>query len=281
MKGRIDDIAAKVCSAIGLRPGPLECLAGVDAIEIKEKVQFLEAFSAWLGHEIEMANKYVITAKGGRDSLFYVAETTGFLGRNMKSCFGDCVPWSADVWYAQALGKERAYELEMLPGCSCCCFCFRPYVEMREADLEDGSNGAVVGAIRSDFPLFCGPNFTVLNHEGTEVLTAFAGCCQCGYWCPCPCGPCKTMDFAVTDVESGDLVATLTKKVPGLLSFLFASDVDNYDVDFHAVQSPTNRALLMALTLFIDFRFFNQNASPGMAKKAAEVVGVGKDKDDS
>lgn len=145
---------------------------------------------------------------------------------------------------------------------------------MREADIAEGVNGKVIGTIRSNFPFFCGPSFTVLDHEGAEVLTAFAGCCQCGYWCPCPCGPCQTLDFAVTDVESGDSVATLTKRVPGLLKFLYASDVDNYDVEFSAVQSPTNRALLIALTLFIDFRFFNQNASPGMAKTAADLAGA-------
>lgn len=51
------------------------------------------------------------------------------------------------------------------------------------------------------------------------------------------------------------------KKVPSCCTFFLAPDVDNYKVEFGKVQHPEYRALLIAMAIFIDFRYFNENSN--------------------
>ncbi|CAE7204857.1 Plscr1 [Symbiodinium sp. KB8] len=75
--------------------------------------------------------------------------------------------------------------------------------------------------------------------------------------CSLPCGPCSELSFDVLDVRTGAKVASIQKQVPSLWTWMFASDVDNYKIQFGMIQDPAWKALLLSFTIYMDFLFFN------------------------
>mmetsp|Transcript_76420 Transcript_76420/g.181780 ORF Transcript_76420/g.181780 Transcript_76420/m.181780 type:complete len:247 (+) Transcript_76420:173-913(+) len=223
-----------------------------EGLKIVEQVRMLEAATAALGQEVELANKYKVYAKDGREQLFLAEESTGCCQRQMKQCCGDCAPWSVKIKHTKGRRDEEVLRMERPFTMTCCCF-NRPIVTVR--DMDDN----VIGSIRDPWHL-CDNDFTIRDAQGEPRITANGGCCQWGLCLPLPCGPCSVVDFPLKDT-SGTLVGNITKKVPGICKWCFASDVDNYHVDFPALKAPADRLLTMALAIFIDFRMFNNNRS--------------------
>lgn len=230
----------------------MECLSGLQRIEVREKASMIEAVTALLGSEIEMANKYQIF-NGEGAPIFYAAEQTDFCTRQAKSCCPDCAPWNVDILYVEGGAQMLAFKLER--GCTWTCCCFnRPTVT-----VTDVMRGQTIGSIRDPFAC-CDLTFDLRDPQEQTVLKATGGCCQCGLCCPLPCGPCSTVSFELQD-PSGARVGDMYKKVPSCCKFLFASDVDNYKVEFGGVENPDLKALLMALAIFVDFRYFSDNSN--------------------
>jgi len=233
----------------------LKALQGVDRIEVKQRMSKLEFLTCdcW-----ESKNKYDVIANGKK--MFYAHETTGCCMRQFQNCFPDCAPWDVKIDYTGGWtpGGETAYHMKK--DCSYCTFlCFnRPVTEVTDAA------GNLVGTIVD--PCACIPTnmtFTIRDPNGTGVLWAQSGCCQWGICCPLPCGPCKYVDFPVKDA-SGNQVGQLRKQMKSCFKMLclscFFEDVENYKIDFEGVKDPRNKAMLMALAVFTDFRYFHNVA---------------------
>jgi len=229
----------------------MQVMEGVSGLTIKEKVSLVEAATALLGQEVEMANKYSILDAGTGEQIFYAVEQTDCITRQVKQCCGDCAPWSVDILLTKKGHQQKAFHMERPFTCTCCCF-NRPVVEI--SDTSGRSIGRVV-----DPCTCCAMTFHVHDAQGNDVVTADGGCCQWGICCPLPCGPCSKIDFDV--LTRGRKVGHLQKKVPGCCKFFFASDADNYHVDFGAVRDPYHKVLIMALAIFMDFRYFNNNSA--------------------
>lgn len=241
--------------------GPhLQCLARHSKIEVKEKASVIEAITALMGREVEMANRYQIFAEGGKE-IFYGAETTNCCTRQLQRLCPDCAPWNTEVLHHGEDGNyNKAFHMERPCTWTCCCF-NRPIVHMFDSMNSD----RYIGSIQDPCAL-CDLTFTVRGRDEEDVLKAKGGCCQWGLCCPLPCGPCSVVEFKVEDMQ-GKEVGNLRKKVPGCLKFLFASDVDNYEIDIGAVENPEWKALLLGLSLFIDFRYFNDNRNDNSEDK--------------
>merc|ERR1719266_1741907 len=93
-------------------PPHIACLMQHQKVEIKEKVNMIEALTAIIGQEIEMANKYKIFADGGNEELFYAVEETDCCMRQLKQCAPDCAPWKLDILYTQGGAQTLVYKLE-------------------------------------------------------------------------------------------------------------------------------------------------------------------------
>lgn len=235
--------------------GPhLACLDQHPRIEVKEKASFIEALTAALGMEIEMANRYQIFAEGGADELFYAVEQTDCCSRNAKNNCPDCAPWNVDILHHGGGGMyAKAFHMDRPCTFTCCCL-NRPEVNI--IDVMGGEQK--IGSIIDPFA-FCDLTFQIKDAAGEPVLKATGGCCQPGLICPLPCGPCSEVNFDIKDVANDRLVGNIKKKVPSCCKFMFASDVDNYYIEFGEVKDPKWKAMVMALSLFIDFRYFNDN----------------------
>ena len=244
----------------GGKAAAIAALSGVDSIEVREKASMIEGLTALMGYEFEMGNKYRVY-KDGKE-IFYAAESTGCCQRQLKSCFGDCAPWDLEMLYTENGAREKAFYMHRPFTCTLGP-CNRPVVE-----VEDAGTGETLGFIRDPCSCF-NLTFTVRDEKNDDILYANGGCCQWGLFCPLPCGPCATVKFNVTDTKGND-VGDIFKKVPGCCKFFFASDVDNYKINFQGVQKPEHKALLMALSIFIDFRYFNDNRNDEGADQPQE-----------
>lgn len=123
-------------------------------------------------------------------------------------------------------------------------------------DVNNGMTGEKIGTITDPWAC-CDMTFMLKDPTGADAISAKGGCCQLGLICPCPFGPCKEVNFAVNDAKTNEQVGNLKKIVPDCLKFMVADDVDNYEVEFGKVTDPKWKAMLIALGLFIDFRYFN------------------------
>jgi len=246
--------------------GPhMDCLAGVGSVQIQEQVNVLEAITAIIGQEIEMANKYKVLDESGNEILFAVEETD-CITRQVKQCFPDCAPWNVSMFYTQGGNNMKVLNMQRDWTCTCCCF-NRPVV-----NVTDVTSGQKLGSIQDPFAC-CDLTFNIRDPEENTVLKANGGCCQWGLCFPLPCGPCAEVNFPVVDANTDKEVGFLKKKVPGCCKFFLAPDVDNFDVSFNEVQHPQYKALLIALAIFMDFRYFNENPNDDQGGIIGAVMG--------
>mmetsp|Transcript_47876 Transcript_47876/g.126900 ORF Transcript_47876/g.126900 Transcript_47876/m.126900 type:complete len:210 (-) Transcript_47876:21-650(-) len=183
--------------------------------------------------------------------FFFAHEKTGFCKRQCQNgCIKDCVGFELDMTYTARGSHEPFLHVKRHSSCTCCCL-NRPVLE-----VTDSTTGQALGSIRNPFRC-CNLVFNMRDLNEQDVLVAEGGCCQWGLLCPLPCGPCSEVRFPIRDAQTGAPVAEIQKKVPSCLKFMFASDVDNYKIEFGNVQNPQYKALVMAMALFIDFRYFN------------------------
>jgi len=229
----------------------LQVMSNFEGLQIKEKANKIEAITALIGQEIEMPNKYRIFDQTGERELFYAVEKTDFITRQLKQCFPSCSPWSVDIFYTETGDRTLAYHLER-PWSFTAFGLNRPVV-----DVIDVPAGRKIGKITQPCTCF-NMSFAITNEDGAIPLTVDGGCCQPGLCCPLPCGPCSVVHFDVLDAKAQP-VGSLKKKLPGCCSWFFAPDVDNYHLDFPRVPEAKNRVLLMALAIFMDFRYFSNN----------------------
>jgi len=243
-------------------PPHLACIAELTKVEIREKASLIEALTAAMGQEIEMANKYRIFSDGGEEELFFAVEESSCCQRQMKQCAPDCAPWNVSILLTKDGAYTPAFKLTRPCTFTFMC-CNRPKV-----DLIDVTTDTKLGSMVDPYAC-CDMTFKIRDAEDNPVLKANGGCCQPGLICPLPCGPCAEVNFPVSDAATGEEVGHIKKKVPGCCTFFFASDVDNYYVDFGGVKNPNYKMLLIGLSIFMDFRYFNDNKNDDKGGGAA------------
>jgi len=232
----------------------MKTLDGKSDICVKERVQRLNALTCgcW-----ESAHKYdVYSGRSGSGSrIFYAEENSGCCCRQVQTMCPDCAPIEVHIDEIGYISNtDNAFKLKKDWSCTFCCI-NRPVIYMYD------KGGNKMGSIRDPCPL-CPTNMTfdIRDHEDNFLLHAESGICQWGLCCPCPCGPCKSVDFPVKD-SSGNQVGTMEKRMKGLLKMLVCSwcfeDVENYRIEFSKVEDPRQKALLMGLAIFTDFRYFS------------------------
>jgi hypothetical protein len=247
-----------------------QLLEGLGRCDVVEKMSAIEAVSAAMGQEIEMPNRYKIMADKSdpRSMLLYGVETTNMCCRQLQGgCCCLTFPWQVEIRsVTQNNEAERAFYMERPFAVTCCCF-GRPKVEIFDVrgitDDDSLNQGKKIAEITD--PCSCiHLTFEVEDGNGDHRMDVVGHGCQPGLCCPLPCGPCSKVDFDVTD-EHGNEIGDFDKVVPSCLKFLAAPDVDNYAINFSgnggSVTDPAMKLTLIALAIFMDFRFFSNNAN--------------------
>lgn len=217
-------------------------------LQIRELRNFVEAIIG-----IEMNNKYVVKDEYGAE-VFFAVENSDVCERN---CYpNDCAPWAIDI-FVIGPGGWRGNDLHRLlhieRPCTCTCACLnRPF-----AQVTDSATGELLATLSDPFAC-CDLTFSIMDHHGEPILKAVGDCCQCGMICSAPCGTCQTIDFDITDQHSGEKVGHIRKIWEcGDFCPLFFEEQDNYWIEFGMVQSTRWKAILLALGVFLDIRYFS------------------------
>eukprot|EP00746_Dinoflagellata_sp_MGD_P016456 gnl/MRDRNA2_/MRDRNA2_137173_c0_seq1.p1 gnl/MRDRNA2_/MRDRNA2_137173_c0~~gnl/MRDRNA2_/MRDRNA2_137173_c0_seq1.p1 ORF type:complete len:299 (-),score=37.66 gnl/MRDRNA2_/MRDRNA2_137173_c0_seq1:40-936(-) len=227
-------------------------LNSLPRVQIKQLRQWIEALTGF-----ERNNRYVVRTEDGRD-IFFVKENTNCCARNFLH--GACKPWSMDIYLIGPAGIAGGVE-SMVPfihierPCTCTCLCFqRP-----EVFVTNLATGAPIGSILEPFTC-CNLKFIVRDVNGANILDSTGHCCQCGLFCPCPCGGCpgNKIDFPIIDASSGSTVGHMQKIWMWGDCIQCLGEWDNYWVHFGVADNPDYKVLLMALAVFVQMRLFDR-----------------------
>lgn len=230
-------------------PAAIKKVGEYDELMVKQRMAKLEQLcSCW-----ESRNKYDIYNKGSR--IFYAEEKTGCCCRQVQATLPDCAPFEVEFDQLGYISNTDG-AIVMKKDCTCTFCCInRPVVEMFD------KSGNKFGSIKDPCPLCPGNmNFELRDHEDNRVLYAESGLCQWGICCPCPCGPCKKVEFPVKD-NDGNEVGMMEKHMKGWLKMFCCSscfeDVENYKVISKKIPGAREKTLLLGLAIFTDFRYFS------------------------
>jgi hypothetical protein len=188
-----------------------------------------------------------------------------FKAKEKSSCFskqcltGDCRPFKLEVKLSddnESLDGEHFLRLDR--PCQCTVLCWnRP--ELNVYYVEDGKD-EFIGKIVNPF-LCCACNLIneIYDKHGNKKFVVDGSCCQLGLWCKgYPCSACETIDFDLKN-PTGEVISNIKKKSPGCLKAAF-SDADNFAIHFPKGATSEDKALIMAATLFMDYRYFEEKA---------------------
>jgi len=226
----------------------------LEGLKIQEKASLLESVALSQGLNVATPNRYRIMDPDGKD-LFYALEKTHWIFQQLKLAFPDCMPWHIRFFSTSTGHGEHLFDMHRAATCTFCCF-NRPRAKIIAAETDE-----VIGSITD--PCKCiRMKVTARSPNNDLLMIADGGCCQPGLLCPCPFGPCRYIRWKLKTASGGE-IGRLEKEIQfGFLGWkaAFAKNADNYYIDFSGMADPTLKAMAMAVAIFIDFRFYSNNA---------------------
>ena len=227
----------------------------VPGIFVKQKMEWLEIFSG-----CETENKYKVYAcdvAGNKEGhpLFKCREKSTCIQRQCLP--GDCRKFKLDVTH-DSEGKfsmDGEIFLEVIRPFKFTCFCFqRPFVEV---NYREGGKNQYIGRILHNFDL-CNMHMTLLDKTNKERYTIVGSIFQIGLMNQrgCPCKGCQQAFCFIHD-NTGEIVGIIEKRGKGFKGMI--SDADNFSILFPIKSTLEERACILAATLFLDFRYFEDN----------------------
>lgn len=118
-------------------------------------------------------------------------------------------------------------------------------------------SNAKIGSVQDPWSC-CDTTFVIYDENDNAILKVHGSCCQCGKFCSCPCGPCKSIKYHITAVKDNQDVGLLERTFR-LANLTSLTDADNYVVHFEKIADPKWKALVMATAIFLDMRYFEES----------------------
>ncbi|KAF4666224.1 COP9 signalosome complex subunit 4 [Perkinsus olseni] len=226
----------------------MQVVAGLKRVQVRELRQMLEAITGF-----EQRNKYIVKDEAGRE-LFYAVEESNACERN---CYPpDCAPWDLHIYVLgpKGLQGDLIHWLTVHRPCTCTCLCAnRPVAYVTETSTDQ-----LLGTLHDPYAC-CDLTFKIKDAAGNDVITGVGGCCQWGMCFPLPCGPCHHIGLQLSDSMNNFEVGKIDKYwMWGDCCPICFKEQDNYWITFGEVENPRWKALLLALGIFMDFRYFTQ-----------------------
>lgn len=224
----------------------------VPGIYVKQKTEWLEIFS---GCETENIYKvYACDVSGRKEGhpLFKCLEKSGCVERQCLP--GDCRNFSLEVAHDSEgrLGLDGHIFIEIKRPFKFTFFCFqRPYIEI--TFKENGGN-LYIGKVVHNFDIF-NMNLSVFDKNGNLKYNIRGSIFQIGLmnYKGCMCRGCQQAFCFIYDKRK-EIVGIIEKRGKGFKSLI--SDSDNFSVLFPIKSTLEDRGLILAATLFLDFRYF-------------------------
>ena len=191
---------------------PEEVIGKVSEIVIVQTPQYLENLGCEFENEYKVFKHKGEKKKGGK--LFKAKEKSGCCARNCMS--SDCRPFKMQIEARcrDMTGKKKYVEfLTLHRPYKCTYMCLnRPHVEVTH---NKAGKMLMLGYIRDPFHCW---DYTVdviqgNNLDAEPVFRITGSCCQLGFWCHCPCGPCKEIIFTIKDCRKDVEVGQVSKVI--------------------------------------------------------------------
>lgn len=266
----------------GLTPGVPQGMTGWDVrqftteqifniittgISVQQKFDLLEAMTGCDQQNTYFVHELRPDGQKKKKKLFMCKEQSGWCARNCMSA--DCKPFKMIVkkhvtdedWE----GNDDVFRFERECQCTCMC-CNRP--ELKIFYIENGQNkylGKVVDACD-----FVNHTYKVYNDQDKIAWYIQAGCCQLGLCCKCPCESCEKVVFELWSGDKEVPREPILKRGSGSCLKNAISTVDAFTVPFPQSALWTDKALLMASALMIDFMMFEEAPQKGQLPTAGE-----------
>ncbi|KAM3136666.1 hypothetical protein pb186bvf_011302 [Paramecium bursaria] len=228
----------------------LSTLNDLEGIYIRQKFLVIEALTG-----CQTPNVYNVFA--GNEKGHQVGNKPIFQCREKSECLqrifllANCRAFEINV---KQDDSHDQVVLKFDRDCRCTCLCFnRPHMDVK---LISKSRQENIGRIVCPF-YWCDKGVHV-HGQGDELrYKIIAGCCQLGNWCFCSCQACQTIQFDVYDA-SHQKVGELWKRSAGCIKQCLDS-TDNFEIQFPPNATGSDKALLMASAIFIDYMYFEIN----------------------
>lgn len=234
-------------------------LSQLNHIVIREKIRLIQVLVGW-----ERPNMYQIEDKNGQvgHPLIFAEEKSGCFER--QCCPNGVRGWEMNIKINGGVSGQIPYlHFKKPTACACCCYC-RPVLE-----IFDSQNDYLVGTIENPFEC-CAMKYIIKDNNGVEVLQVRGHSCQPGMICRCPCGPCRNIEFEVTDINTGEQVGMIKKAWGGVMRD-WISDAGLFEVEFGKVRHPQFKGLVVACALFLSEEYFTRG---GQDQRDDSLLGV-------
>ena len=189
--------------------------------------------------------------------LFKCKEISGCCSRNFLG--GSCRPFLMKILKRHIMPNGKKYDepfIKLERPCLCTCLCIsRPYIDVF---LSNDKGETPIGRVTE--PLSCA-NVVFNVFKGIEngqllykIITSYW---QLGFICQCPFKGCNEVEFAVVEPKTSKVVGNIKKIFGGTIQEIL-TNADNFTADFPTDADWQAKALLLAATLFIDYRYFEE-----------------------
>ncbi|CAD8113117.1 unnamed protein product [Paramecium sonneborni] len=239
----------------------LDILGQQDGIFIKQKFELFEALTGF-----ETPNVYKVYPandqgkKKKQKALFKCKEKS-------STCARICLPGNARPFemkisnygckdFQPAMAKmfmkdDKRIVFKFKREYQCTCLCFnRPRLEVLYVENDQNKK---LGTIVNPW-YFCNIGCHVLDINDNLRYIVEASCCQTYFWCRCPCNSCNKVEFVIK-IPNGEVVAHLMKKGKDCCKNMIG-DADNFSLIFPKGATKEDKALLLAVTLMMDYMYF-------------------------
>ena len=231
---------------------PMKELESCPSLLIRQEPEFVATMTG-----CEQPNIYHVFGNSpyGVRYLFKCMERSNWCVRRM--CPSTNTPLDLDIIHCNCadqlgIGYTTPFATMNKPyKCTLFCLC-RPEIKVV---LNNPSE--VVGKVNHTFTL-CDPTFDLYDSTGNLKYIVSGSCCQCAILCPNMFGKVSQGLFEIYEAGTKTPVGRITKE-PANMSEL-VTDADSYSVIFPPKANAKDKLLLMALTLLLDYQYFETDA---------------------
>jgi hypothetical protein len=227
-------------------------LMAVPGVFIKQKFMMLEALTG-----CEQRHRHFVYGldsdgkhkKGGK--IFKCKENSGCMMR--QCCSPHCRAFDMDVNHKDYLDPsfDGSSFLKFKRDFQCTCLCInRPVLTVT---WNEGGQDQVIGKVVNPFQC-CDLKVNIFDAADTLKYTIIGSCCQCGVICEGPCF--QGAEFAI-QAAGGETVGTLKRVRAGFLQNVVET-LANFTVTFPQNANGSDRALLVASAIMMDYAYFDK-----------------------
>lgn len=233
---------------------------------VKQKFDLLQVLTG-----CEIANQYYVYRRDhegkmkGEKEFKYSEKSTCYERMCMT---GSCKPYRMKCFNNQKIA-DGEYCMRCQKDCKCTYYCCNRQ-QMVCWRSENGKE-SYLGKIYDPWN-FCNFTFELYDDTGHDSCSGGSSnlgkldysiegnCCQCYFWCNCPCDSCQKVEFEILD-PSRHIVGQVMKIGKGCMTnMLTGNDMDIFSVDFPKGSNWRQRAMLMNFAVFVDYIMFEETS---------------------